>query len=342
MLSTMKRDFWKSAGMHLCTVNKHGWLDVTPDLLRAYYTRPEVHPVEESCAAEHALFESLMEDPFRAVPESEIDAIADEDAADNYRVVLRFRDYLAAAGTIEGAYLAIMRGGSIDVPPVFIDQIVHLILCNMLKGARDPIRLRAAEIFFREQNVGTEGGRIMLADEEIVDMYARSGGAGGLGQLLVDSATPLRQVELDVLDEDNKDIYWERSDRFDTVVDFRFTQPALDAFARVIEGWIRHLLGIQVRVQPRQSVTDDQWSWHVGLDREATLILNALYEGKPVPPEDLNRVVALFRMEIEDRGAVMNAMRGKAIYLGLAMTPGNKVRMKPQNLVINLPLQQKD
>lgn len=341
MLSTMKRDFWKSAGMHLCEVNGNGWLDVTPDLLRAYYTRPEVHPVEESCEGEHALFEALMEDPFRPVSGSELDAIADKDAADNYRVVLRFRDHLAAAGTIEGAYLAIMRAGSIDVPPVFIDQTVHLILRNILKEVRDPIRLRAAEIFFREQNVDTEGGRIMLADEEIVEMYSRTGGAGGLGQLLVDSATQVRQVELDVLDEDNKDIYWDRSDRFDTVVDFRFTQPALDAFTRVIEAWVRHLLGLEIRVQPRQSVKDDNWSWHIGLDREATQLLNALYEGKPVSPEDLNRMVALFRMEIEDRGAVIEAMRGKAIYLGLAMTPGNKVRMKPQNLIINLPLRQK-
>lgn len=341
MLSTMRRDFWKSAGMHLCEVNANGWLDVTPDLLRAYYTRPEVHPVDESCDAEHALFEALMADPFRTVTDAEIDNIADSDAADNYRVVLRFRDYLSRSGTIEGAYLEIMRAGTIDVPPVFIDQIVHLILRNIMKKARDPIRLRAAEIFFREQNVGTEEGRIMLADEEIVDMYARTGAAGGLGQLLLDSATPVRNVELDVLDEDNKEIYWDRSDRFDTVVDFRFTQPALDAFARVIEAWIRHLLGIQVRVQPRQSVQDDQWSWHVGLDRESTRILNALYEEKPVSPEDMRRIVALFRMDIEDRGAVVNALRGKAVYLGLAMTPGNKVRMKPQNLLTNLPLQLK-
>lgn len=338
----MKRDFWKSSGLHLCELGRDGWLAVTPDLLRAYYTRPEIHPVEESCDAEHALFEALMDDPLRPVADAEIEAVADADAVENYRVVLRFRDYLAAAGTIEGAYLAIVRGDKIDVPPVFIDQIVHLILRNVLKEARDPIRLRAAEIFFREQNVGVEDGRIMLADEEIVDMYARTGGAGGLGQLLVDSATPVRNVELDVLDEDNKDIYWDRSDRFDTVVDFRFTQPALDAFARVVEAWIGHLLGLRVRVQPRQSVQDDQWSWHVGLDRESTQILNALYENKPVSTEELNRIVALFRMDIEDRGAVMSALRGKAVYLGLAMTPGRKLRMKPQNLIVNLPLQRKD
>jgi hypothetical protein len=337
----MTRDFWKSAGMHLCEVDSHGWLTVTRDLLRAYLTRPEVHPIDESCAAEHALFEDLMADPFLEVGDDRLDQIADPDAADNYRVVLRFRDHLAEAGTIEAAYLQLMRAGVTDLPPVFIDQMVHLMLRNILRKVRDPIRLRAAEIFFREQNVSTEGGRIMLADEEIVDMYPRTGGAGGLGQLLVESATPVKNVELDVLDEDNKDIYWERSDRFDTVVDFRFTQPALDAFARVIEAWVGHLLGLAVRVQPRQSVQDDHWSWHVGLDRESTAILNALYEGTPVSPEDVGRLIALFRMEIEDRGAVMNELRGKFVYLGLAMTPGNKIRMKPQNLITNLPLQRK-
>ena len=34
-----------------------------------------------------------------------------------------------------------------------------------------------------------------------------------------------------MLDEANAEIYWARSDRFDTVIDFGFEQPALDAFA---------------------------------------------------------------------------------------------------------------
>ncbi len=333
--------FWKSAGLHLCRRNADGWLDVTPDFLRAYYTRPEVHPTDESCAEEHTLFEALMDDPFLEVGADRLARLADADAADNYRVVLAYRDHLARAGTIEGAYLAMMRAGVTDVPPLFLDQMVHVILRNVLRRCQDPIRLRAAEIFFREQTVGTDEGRIMLADEEIVAMYARTGGAGGLGQLLIDSNTPMRRVELDVLDEDNKALYWDRSDRFDTVVDFRFTQPALDAFARVLEAWVRHFLGLTVRIQPRQSVQDENWSWHVGLDREAMAILNALYEGQQVSAEDMARIVALFRMEIEDRSAVMSAMRGKPVYLGLAMDGAKRLKMKPQNLLLNLPLRQK-
>ena len=90
--ATTRRDFWKSAGFHLTERHENGGLVVTADLLRAYLTRPEIHPVEESCEAEHRLFEALMEDPFRPVGEAELDAIRDPDAADNYRIVLRFRD----------------------------------------------------------------------------------------------------------------------------------------------------------------------------------------------------------------------------------------------------------
>src|SRR5690606_2801259 len=176
------------------------------------------------------------------------------------------------------------------------DQLVHVILRGILDETADPMRVRAAEVFFREQTVSTENGLIMLADEETVEMYAATGGLGGLGQLLVESGAAARSVELDVLDDDNKDIYWARSDRFDTVIDFRFTQPALDAFARVMEAWITHFLQVRTRIQPRQRITDDKWTWHVGLDAEASRILNGLYEGQPMTEQDLDQIIALFEL----------------------------------------------
>ncbi len=333
-----KRDFWKSAGFHLVKVDAEGWLAVTPDFLRAYYTRPEMHPIETSCAREIALHEALMEDPFRAVTDGELAGLADQEVAGNYRVVLAYRDILAKAGTIEGAYLRMMRQGGVSVPPVFIDQMVHLILRNILAECQDPIRLRAAEIFFREQSASTPEGQLMLADEEIVEMHAKAGTETGLAQLLSETGTPMKSVALDVLDEDNKKIYWDRSDRFDTVVDFRFGQPAPDAFARVIEAWLAHLLKIEVRVEPRPNIEDPDWRWHIGLDREATNLLNTLYQGKTLSLEDNARILGLFRMRIKDERLVIPRVKGKPIYLGLAMDAAKRVKMKPQNLLMNLPL----
>src|SRR5262245_58136479 len=257
--SMTSRDFWKSAGMHLLERGPEGWLAVTPAFLRAYYTRPEMHPLDESCEAEVRLHEELMADPLRPVEAARLTALADAEAAHNYRLVLAYRDLLMQAGTIEGAYLRLMRRASVPIPSVFIDQMVHLILRNILADCADPMRLRAAELFFREQSVSTDDNRLMLADEEIVEMHARAGRETGLGQLLAETGTPMKSVTLDVLDEEDKEIYWARSDRFDTVIDFRFGQPALDAFARVIESWLRHLLKIDAQVEPRPSIEDADW-----------------------------------------------------------------------------------
>jgi hypothetical protein len=331
-------DFWKSAGMHLVRRNPQGWLDVTPELLLAYFTRPEVHPIETSCEEEVRLHEELLRDPYLEVGEDRLSRLADPDAADNYRAVLALRQLLTSAGTIEGAYLKLIRTKNVAIPPVFMDQMVHLILRNILDGTREPMRLRAAEIFFREQIVSLENGRLLLADEEIVDMHARTGRETGLAQLLAESGTAMRSVELDVLDDDNSEIYWERSDRFDTVVDFRFEQPALDAFARVIEAWLLHLVKLEVRVEPRPKLEDPDWRWHIGLDRESNRILNALFEGRQVALSEIEQLVALFRMWIKDERLVIDRVKRRPVYLALAMTPVRRIKMKPQNLLSNLPL----
>ena len=103
----MEVRFWKSAGMHLVTRNSDAWLSTNADLIRAYLTRPEVHPIDESCSNEISLFEDLMDDPFLEVRNDRLTSMADPDAADNYRIVLAYRDVLHKAGTLEGAYLDI-------------------------------------------------------------------------------------------------------------------------------------------------------------------------------------------------------------------------------------------
>jgi hypothetical protein len=333
----MSNAFWKSAGYQLVERDERGWLSLTPDYLRAYFTRPEIHPVDDSCDNEHRLFEKLMANPFVAVSSSELEAIVDKDAADNYRIILRFRDHLVAHGTIEGAYAALFMGEPIRIPPVFIDQMVHLILRNILEDCSDPFQLRTAELFFREQAVMTGEEQLMLADQEIVEMRSEAG-FGSLGQLLAESGTPMREVSLDVMTEENCSLYWERSDQFDMAVDFRFTQPAQDAFGQVIQQWIHHFLKVETRITAVKSVKDEKWSWHVGCDAESTRIMNALYEGKTLSEDELYRLLALYRLEFLEYSEIMDTMRSKPVYLGLAMNADRKLVMKPQNLLTNLPL----
>jgi Family of unknown function (DUF6352) len=332
-------DFWRSSGYRLVTADAAGRLVLGDDFLRAFLLRPEVVPVEESCAAEIALHESLLADPRHPVREERLATFADADARDNYRTLLAFRDRLLAAATLEAAYLDLVRHPAAATPPLFIDQLAHVILRHLLRVCTDPLRLRAAELLFREQKVAIQdGGGIMLADEETVEMQAGEAGFDSLAGLLAPDGAGQRDVELDVLDEANAALYWARSDRFDTVLDIGFTRPGLDALCRVFEAWVLHFTGAAVAIQPVQQIRDERWVWHLGLDREASALLNELYEGRPVSEERRARLLTLFRLEFRDPEIMLARVRGRPVYLGLAMTAAARLKLKPQNLLVNLPL----
>lgn len=331
-------EFWRSSGFHLLTRNGAGQLEVTDDFLRAYLGRPEMRPPEDSCAQERALHGALMQAPRRVVAANEIDAIADADARDNYRILLRFRDQLVAAGTLEACYADLFRGSAINVPPLFVDHLVHAILRNVLDGCADALRLRAAELFFREQKATLREGQVLLADAETVDMHASGGRFGSLGRLIVDAQGGLGQVNLDVLGAENADLYWSRESRFDTAIPIQHGAAALEAFCRVIEAWIAHFHGVEVEVRAVRAIEDARWRWHVGLDAESTAVLNALWNGAEVEPGRMRRILALFSLRFVEPEAMRAELRGAPVVLALSMNEDDVVRMKPQNLLVNLPL----
>lgn len=310
----------------------------TGNWLRAYLFRPELAPVEESCPAERALHERLVEDPAATIDDAVLDDLADADAGANYKTFRTYRDRLLAKPTIEAAYLDMIENGIDGIPPLFLDHLVHLLLRHLLRDGADPIRLRAAEPFFRTQKVSIQDGRVMVADEETVEMHASGQGFGSLGKLLVQTETRLASVDLDVLEETNAETYWKRSDRFDTVLDLGFTRPGLDGFCRVLEAWVLHLRGVEVAVQPVQQISDERWSWHVGLDAEANAFLNDLYGGAELDEARRARLLSLFRLEFADPADMLERVRGRPVYLGLMMAENERLIMKPQNILMNLPL----
>jgi hypothetical protein len=112
----------------------------------------------------------------------------------------------------------------------------------------------------------------------------------------------------------------------------------LSALARVLEKWVQHMLGVAVRVRPLQKIDDAAWRWHVGLDVHASALLNDLYEDKPVEPDRLQRLLSLFRLEFDQPQEMRADVAGKPVYLGLMMSEDRALRLKPQNLLLNLPL----
>ncbi|TNC11973.1 hypothetical protein FF100_17155 [Methylobacterium terricola] len=327
-------EFWVSSGHHLTRRDEGGGLVVTDELLLAYLARPELVPPEEACDAERALHAALLADPRRPVAPAEIAAMADADARENWEMILAFRDRLLAARSVEAAYLDLARRGASGTPPLFLNQLVHLILRNALDGCDDPYTLRAAEMFFRPQRASLSDGTLLLADAELIDEAEGAGRQSPLVAML--GREPVS--ELDVLTADNTWTYWSRSDAFSMALNLGSDPKSRDGLARAIEAFIRHLLAVEVAVEPIAAIEDKDWRWFVGLDAEGTRIGNALWRGEAVDAATRERVLTLFRLTILDPSRADPRLGGKPVYLLLAMNADRLVTMKPQNLIAGLPV----
>ncbi len=326
------KEFWVSSGHHLTHRTEAGGLAVTDELLLAYLARPEVLPPPEACAAERALHASLMAAPRRSVAGMEIDGIADADARENWRFLLRFRDRLVAHDTVEAAYTDFARNGATDTPPIFLAQLAHLVLRNVLDGCEDTRILRAGELFFRAQRASVQDDRLLLADAEIIEELEADPHVSPLTAMLGRE----KVTELDVITDENAYDYWSRSDAFSMVLDFTAT-ASREAFAAVVSRWVRHFSGFEATVTPLQEIRDQDWRWFIGLDPEGTRIGNALWKGDRLPKDLAYRAVAFFRMELPAEAPVIDRVRGAPVYLILGMGEDRTIRMKPQNLIAGLP-----
>jgi Family of unknown function (DUF6352) len=328
-------DFWLSCGHHLLDRDDGGGLVITDEFLKAYLARPELSPPADACVVERTLHAALLTNPRRPVETSEIAAMADKDARENWTVMIAFRDLLVAHRTIEAAYLHLVRSGFGTTPLLFVNQIVHVILRNLLDGCEDVYALRAAEMFFRPQRLTTHEGSLIAADEETV-----AGTNASVASPLVSMLGLPAESAIDVLNDDNAHDYWDRSDRFDMALDLTAGRRGLAALGEVIARWVKHLLAIEVVVEPLTEANDVNLTWYVGLDAQGTKIGDDLWNGEDLDDAVRARIVGLYRLTFQDPAAVLDKAKGEPIYLIMAMTPDGMLRVKPQNLVTGLPVRQ--
>jgi hypothetical protein len=328
------------------------WQRPSDDFLRDLLALPELALVDESCAGERRLHQLLAAEPTRPVSDDELAAITDDDARDNYATLLGFRDAVVRAGTLEAHYLALVRSGNIALPPVFLDRMVAAIVAPLLDGNADVIEQRAAQLLYRAQRVAIVDGRVLCADREhaehasaatrdldLVRDFARGGGIA---------------PEMPILGASNAHAFAAAADPHAFVLDLTheiasdlghgltFTMAragsGLAALARVLERWVVHFLAVRTTIRPLQRIDDAAWRWHVGLDPEATALLNALYRGESLDDEQLQRLIGLFRLDFADPLEMRADVAGKPVYLGLAISGEHTLKLKPQNLLVNLPL----
>jgi hypothetical protein len=331
------KDFWIACGHNLLDRNASGGLVVTDEYLKAYFARPELMPPDDACEVERGLHRELLADPRHCVGDSEVSAIVDADARQNWQFVLAFRELLLSHRTLEAAYLASVRSGSVYLPPLFVHQLVHVILRNALDGCEDPFVLRAAELFFRPQRIIPHEHSLLLADEEIIGAQSLMPALSLLSMLAAATG-----AEVGVLSEWNADSYWCRSDRFDLALDFTGGTRGPAALAEAMRRWISHLLGIDVAIEPLTALREAKLAWYVGLDAEATCIGDRLWHGEALDERTMARVLALFRVTFADAELVIDAVGREPVYLIIATTSDRLVRMKPQNLLTGMPIKHQE
>jgi hypothetical protein len=189
------------------------------------------------------------------VTETDLSAITDPDARENYRVWLRFRDRLAGAATLEQAYVGLFAGAGVDVPPLFVHQLTQILLRHVLGDEADPFEARCAEMLFRSQKISVlDDGAVMAADERSIELYATTAGFGSLGELLKKSQTPAH-VDLDVQSQENAPGTNRRT--------FRSSTRRANRSPRLPRGALTaHFLSV-VSISRRRN-RDARWVWRVG------------------------------------------------------------------------------
>ena len=212
----MAHHFWGASG-HLLLDRRpgDGRLIVTDEFLKAYLARPELMPPEEACEAERGLHRRLLDAPRDVIPPTAIAAIADADARENWQMFLGFRDRMLAHDTLEAAFVAMIRAGVAGVPPLFIEQLIQIIARAALNDCEDAFVVRAAEAFHRPQRATVHDGTILLADAEIIQTHEEARAASPLLSMLGGEAV----TDLEILKTANADLYWNRSDANDFVLD---------------------------------------------------------------------------------------------------------------------------
>lgn len=333
------KNFWPQSAYKTLEPGPDGQLLVTDDFLRTYLQRPELSLVPESCAAEQSIHARLLANPRCDIAEEEIGQMADADIQENYRVWLRYRARLLAANSLESFYMSLFKGVGVDVPPLFVSQLAQIFVRHILGEKAHPLEVRMGELFFRTQKITLlEDGIVMGADEEVVARNLQAGETGNILDLLKSKSLAMRSADLDVLHEQNASEYWARNEDFDLAVQLNFGHEPINHFCRLVEKWIEHFLGVKTRITPMQQISDPKWSWHVGLDAAATVILNKLYNKEVLESEELEKIICLFRLDFIDESAVAKAQAGKPVYLAIALNEQQQLKLKPQNLLFNLPL----
>ena len=182
-------------------------------------------------------------------------------------------------------------------------------------AAKIHIVLRAAELFFRTQRMTLHEGSLIAADEETI-----AGTSGTPTSPLVSMLGLPAEAEIDIINDDNAEHYFEHSDLFHMAIDLTAGRRGLKHSPKRCGAGSRIWLGVEVAVEPLTEL------------RDATLPGMSVL--MPTPRGSATRsgtarsstrrrraqVVGIFRLTFRDPMSRWRRLSGEPVYLILAMT----------------------
>ena len=291
-------------------------LEPITDFLWALLASPQLALPAEACDAEINLHKVLQAAPLQKIGDEQLATILDADARDNYAFYARLQTDLVTAGSVEAYYLQLIRSDAITVPPEVMDALVENITLRMMDATTNPtvdkniaVQYAAAEWLYKRQAVHLEDGRVMH-------------------DVPRDSVTEPLDLSHGMANELSHGLVFRLSN----------ANSGLKALSQVFEKWVMHMLQVEVTIKHVSKVDDPAWRWHIGLEITSTGLLNDLYLGNDMTEDRLKSLVSLFKLEFKNANAMQADVAGKPVYLGLAMDANGHVKIKPQNLLLNLPV----
>ena len=170
-----------------------------------------------------------------------------------------------------------------------------MILRNALDGCDDPSCCARRELFFRPQRMTLHDGSLIAADEETIAGSARQPVSPLVSMLGIPA-----EAEIDVMNDDNAEHYFEHSDQFHMALDLTAGRRGLAALGKVIARWIAHLLAVEVDGRAADRAARRRSSPGMSASTPRHRIGDALWNGEELDERGAARVVGLFRLTFRD------------------------------------------
>ena len=178
-------------------------------------------------------------------------------------------------------------------------------------------------------------GSLIAADEETI---------GGVNTAPVSPLVSMlgipAEANIDVINDDNAETYWERSDRFDMAIDLTAGRDGPRGARAKRCGAGSRICSASTSPSSRSTELRERQSHLVCRARRRRHQDRRPCCGtaRTSTRQPWRAWSACSSLTFRDPAIVLDKVRGEPVYLILAMTPDRLIRMKPQNLVTGLPI----